>query len=134
MKPHEQVKRRILDQWLDKAGDDLGVAERLISDEGVFANAVAFHCQQAAEKFIKGFLSWSEIDFPKTHDLTELLTLAGQANKQLAADLRAVKVLTPYGVDLRYPGDRPNVSLAQAKEAVELARLVRDKIMPLLCQ
>ncbi len=40
--------------------------------------------------------------------------------------------LTPYGVELRYPGDRPDASAAQAQEALDLARLSRDKIVPLL--
>jgi len=76
MKPPEEVKRRILGEWVRKAQADLAVAERLISEEAGFSNAVAFHCEQAAEKFIKAFLVWAEADFPKTHDLTELLSRA----------------------------------------------------------
>jgi hypothetical protein len=30
---------------------------------------VVFHCQQAAEKAMKGFLSWHDSPFGKTHDL-----------------------------------------------------------------
>jgi HEPN domain-containing protein len=31
-----------------------------------------FHCQQAAEKALKGFLAWHDQPFPKTHDLGKL--------------------------------------------------------------
>jgi len=132
MKPREQVKLKILGEWLRKAQDDMAVAEHLVLDEAIFPNAVTFHCQQAAEKFIKAFLAWSEVDFPKTHDLTDLLSLVVLANEQLAADIRAATALTPYGVELRYPGDRPDASPAEAREAVRLARKVRDAIVPLL--
>jgi len=37
--------------------------------------------------------------------------------------------LTPYGVDIRYPGDQPEPNLEEAREAVELARIVRDTVM-----
>lgn len=132
MKPPEQVKHRILLEWLRKADDDLTVAERLLSDEAAFQNAVTFHCQQAAEEYIKAFLVWHEIDFPKTHDLEELLDLAETSNRDFATSLRDVIVLTPYGVELRYPGDRPDATPDEAREAVDLARKVRDAVLPLL--
>ena len=97
-----------------------------------FANAVAFHCQQAAEKYLKAFLVWSEVDFPKTHDLKELLNLAEPVSRELAVGLKNVIVLTRYGVDLRYPGDRPDAALEEAREAVEMALQVRDAVLPLL--
>jgi len=132
MTPPEQVKRRLLRRWLLKADADLAVAEHLLSDDTGFHEAVCFHCQQAAEKHLKALLVWREVDFPRTHDLQELLDLAETANRHVAADLRDAIALTPYGVELRYPGDRPTATLAQARQAVELARLVREKVMPLL--
>ena len=134
MKPHEDTMKRIVNEWLRKADADMAVAERLLSDDAAFVNAVTFHCQQAAEKYIKAFLVWHEIDFPKTHDLEELLDLAEASNRDLAASLRDVIVLTPYGVDLRYPGDRPDATPDEAREAVQLAQQVRDAILPLLPQ
>lgn len=132
MKQPDQVKRRILAEWLRKADADIAVAEQLLPNEATFLNAVAFHCQQAAEKYIKAFLVWYEIDFPKTHDLEELLDLVETSNRDLAASLRDVIVLTLYGVELRYPGDRPDATPDEAREAVKLARQVRDAILPLL--
>jgi len=31
-----------------------------------------YHCRQAAEKALKGFLVWHDQPFPKTHDLGKL--------------------------------------------------------------
>ena len=73
MKPHEEVIRRIMNEWLRKADDDLKLVEHLISDGTVFSNAIAYHSQQAAEKYLKAFLTFRQVAFPKTHDLDELL-------------------------------------------------------------
>jgi predicted nucleotidyltransferase len=35
-------------------------------------NALSFHCQQCAEKYLKAFLVSKNVKFPKTHDLLEL--------------------------------------------------------------
>ncbi len=140
MSRREEVKRRLLAEWLRKAEADLAVAVHLLSagkaeasvaedisvpDHPVpteldYANAVAFHCQQAAEKYLKAFLTWQAIEFPKTHDLDQLLDLVQTVDEQLADSLRDVIVLTPYGVELRYPGDRPDANVEQARQAVEL--------------
>jgi len=134
MKPLEETKRKILAEWLHKADADADVAAHLLSTDAAFPNAITFHAQQAAEKYLKAFLVWHEIDFPKTHDLEELLDLVETVDAALAASLRDVIVLTPYGVELRYPGDRPDATTGETREAVELARKVRDSILPLLPQ
>jgi HEPN domain-containing protein len=43
-------------QWLIKANEDLLVVEKLIEFEVIANASVCFHCQQAAEKFLKAFL------------------------------------------------------------------------------
>jgi len=64
--------------------------------------------------------------------LAKLIGLVETRNAVLAMSLLDAIILTPYGVELRYPGDRPDASPTQAREAVELARQVRDVILPLL--
>ena len=132
MKPPEDARTRIVNEWRRKADADVAVAERLLPDGGPFLNAVTFHCQQAAEKYLKALLACWGIEFPKTHVLAKLIGLVETRDAALATSLLDAVVLTPYGVDLRYPGDQPDASPAQARQAVELARLVRDKVLPLL--
>jgi len=50
----------------------------------------------------------------------------------LARSLLDAVVLTAYGAELRYPGDRPDATPDEAREAVKLAQRVRDAILPLL--
>jgi len=132
MTPHEDAKKRIVNEWLRKADADMAVAERLPSDEAAFLNAVTFHCQQAAEKYLKALLTWWDIEFPKTHVLAKLIGLVETRDATLATLLLDAVVLTAYGVELRYPGGRPDATPDEAREAVKLAQQVRDAILPLL--
>ena len=132
MKPPEETKRKVMAEWLRKGRSDLELAEHLLSEGLAFPNAITFHCQQAAEKFLKAFLTWHQVAFPKTHDLEEILDLVEAADEDLARSLRDVIVLTPYGVELRYPGDRPDATPDEVREAVELAQKVRDAVLSTL--
>ena len=129
MKRPESPKRQLLGKWIQKADGDMAAAEALADEAPIHSNAVAFHCQQAAEKYLKAFLVWHEIDFPKTHDLDQILNLVETVDAALAEGLRDAIVLTPYGVELRYPGDRPDATPARARRAIELATKVRDAVM-----
>ncbi len=129
MKPHDEIKRKLMSEWLKKADSDMKLAGHLLSAGGIYPNAITFHSQQAAEKYLKAFLTWHQVAFPKTHDLEELLDLGETVDAELAASLRDIIVLTPYGVELRYPGDRPDASPDEAREALELAEKVCKLVM-----
>lgn len=133
MKPPEESKPQLVESWLAKARDDLGLARHLF-EEGIYFNAVGYNSQQAAEKFLKAFLVMRQIEFPKTHDLAVLLDLVETAAPKIAQSLRGITVLNEYGVDVRYPGDFPDLDLEKARGAVELAVKVADAISIVLDQ
>jgi len=58
--------------WLRKAAYDLRVASHSLTASPPLLDDVVFHCQQAAEKTMKGFLTAHDRIFRKTHDLDEL--------------------------------------------------------------
>ncbi len=128
MKPPEEVKRELVQQWMDKAEADYGLIVHLISEDTPFLAAVGFHAQQAVEKFLKAFLVNHQIEFPKTHNLGEILNLVAAIDVPLADSLRNVTVLNPFSVDVRYPGDIPEMTPEDAKRAVDLASKVREAI------
>ncbi len=129
MRPPEEVKRDLVRQWLVKADEDLDTANFLFSSEKSFLAAICFHCQQATEKYFKAFLTWQQIEFPKTHDLELLLGLIASTAPSLAAPLTEIAGLNPYGVDLRYPGDVPEITRPDAEEAIRLAHRVQEAIL-----
>ncbi len=63
---------QIVREWLAKAQNDLGVAERAL-DPPPYPDLAAFLSQQAIEKVLKGYLTWHGILFQKTHDLEGLV-------------------------------------------------------------
>jgi hypothetical protein len=61
--------------WLQRAAHDLGAGAADLNVEPPFTGDAVFHAQQAAEKSMKGFLTWHRRIFRKTHNLTELDTM-----------------------------------------------------------
>ena len=89
-------------------------------------DAVCFHAQQCAEKYLKARLQEASISFKKTHDLKILLNdilpiEPTWVNLQNSADS-----LTIYAVKFRYPGNSSNKS--EAKEAVKCCSLIRNAV------
>lgn len=128
MKPPEEIKQELVRQWLARADEDLETAKFLFANESYFFTAICFHCQQATEKYFKAFLTRQQIEFPKTHDLGLLLVLIASTDSSLAVSLTEVTALNPYGVDIRYPSDAPQITRADAEEAIRLANRVKEAI------
>jgi len=91
-------------EWFANANEDFRVAQALwdLGPEN-YLRAIPYHCQQAAEKSIKGYLAFKKIKFQKTHDLGELATLVCSVSPDLDPLLRDAAHLTPYAVEFRYP-------------------------------
>jgi HEPN domain-containing protein len=85
----DQIKNDLVKQWLDLAESDLGLSKHLL-DEGIYLEDACFHCQQAAEKYLKAFLVRHQIEFPKTHNLGELLERCAKADPGLASALKEI--------------------------------------------
>jgi len=128
MKPPEVIKEEFTREWVRKAEIDFKTAGHLYQSGPDFAEGTAFHSQQAAEKYLKAFLVWHQIEFHKTHDIEALLRLAEKVNDKLPEILREAVILTSYGVDYRYPGEYPEVTIADAKRALRLADCVRAEV------
>jgi len=62
-----------------------------------------FHCQQAAEKALKGFLVWHDQPFPKTHDLGRLGKQAVELDPTLEPLIDEVVEFAKYAWMFRYP-------------------------------
>jgi HEPN domain-containing protein len=126
------VREEFVRQWLLKAEEDLNAAKSLIAHGTTFLSTVCFHSQQAAEKYLKAFLTRHQVEFPKTHDIGELLDLIDPIDGSLSSSLRDTVVLTDCGVGVRYTSDSPSVTADDAQHAVRLAEKVRKSILELL--
>jgi len=129
MRNREQVVWDFVQQWLKKAELDLETARILLDAEMNDYFTCAFHCQQAAEKLLKAFLVCHQVEFRKTHDLEELLTLSASVDRSLQEEASFCAWLTPFGVEFRYPGEYPSVDRRTAEKAFKESQVVRDIVM-----
>jgi HEPN domain-containing protein len=109
-------------QWVLKAEHDLKSADLLLNDHDPIRDTGVYHCQQAAEKLLKAYLTSKETVFSKTHDLRVLLLLCQNIDQAFEQFVGAADTLTPYAVTFRYPGDVLEPSDDEAKEALLLAK------------
>jgi HEPN domain-containing protein len=113
--------------WLAIARRDLDSAKRLLDGYPPYRDTAAYHCQQAAEKAIKAFLTARAVRFPKTHDLTALVSLTRTVGGGTQAWEEAAIVLTPYATLYRYPDAFPEPGDDDLREALILTeRLLAD--------
>jgi len=129
MRPPEEVKRELVQQWLSKAEQDLRAAKHFLAEDEPLFEIIGFHAQQAAEKYLKALLVYHQIEFTKIHDLDKLLKLIARVDAPLAESLQDITVLTNYAVEIRYPGDHPEITLVDAQKAVVLAEKAREEIL-----
>jgi HEPN domain-containing protein len=115
--------------WLSKASQDLDASAWLLESPQALYGVVGYHCQQAAEKTLKAFLTWHELEFEKTHSLVALVGLCLPISSDFEALRKAATTLTPFAVTTRYPGDLPEITQQEAQEALELARQVWNFIL-----
>jgi HEPN domain-containing protein len=107
--------------WIQKSAHDLEAARLLIRDEQRLLDIAVYHCQQAGEKALKGFLTANEILFPKTHSLEDVLDLCVPANAQFERFRGHCEKLTPLVHEFRYPGEADEPGAVRAAEALKLA-------------
>lgn len=122
----------LVSAWVAKARSDLDTARILICGEERHFDTGVYHCQQAAEKSLKAFLTRHDIVFPKTHNLGELAVLA-EATEPLIAELREPSdFLTPFATEFRYPGDMFQPPEEDALLALAYAERIPDAICSVL--
>jgi HEPN domain-containing protein len=108
--------------WFRKAMIDLRSAEADLAASPPILEDVVFHCQQAAEKAIKGFLTFHQEPFGKTHDLRELAKAYLCIDTTLTPLLEQAVPLTWYAWKFRYPGSPEEPTLEETQEALAVAR------------
>ena len=107
--------------WLAKAQSDLATARLLIKGTERYLDTGSYHCQQAAEKAIKAWLTAAEVPFVKTHSLEILIRLCVTNAPGFSRFLSHAVELTPLATEFRYPGDVFEPSDEEAAHALSLA-------------
>lgn len=115
--------------WFRKAANDLRGAEIDLAACPPLIEDALFHCQQATEKAMKGFLTAHDRIYRKTHDLDELGRACEAIDAGLTATLTPAKDLTVFAWEFRYPGDSAVPTVEEARQALTIARAVYDALL-----
>ena len=111
-------------QWIEKARNDLLNADNNLAAQEVPYDTVCFHCQQAAEKLLKGFLVAHGCEYPITHNLFVILEKTLEFDHSADSLRETLALLNPYSVEVRYPGDAWMPTPGDATEARQAAQKV----------
>ena len=118
-----------LRQWFSIADEDLRSAEYLTTMRYPTPdNIICFPCQQAAEKYLKGFLIKNNIEPPKTHDLMKLVDMCETHSTTFSALKKQCVFLNKFSATPRYPHE-VQISADDAKIALRYANEVKDFIL-----
>ena len=119
----------IVKQWIEKADQDLGTAQVTYLYLPKYHDTIAFHCQQAAEKYLKGFLLFLDISFSRQHSLNYLLGLLSQKIEIPDELFDNASELEDFAVDIRYPDTTVELSDEEIQQAFKVAKLIRSFVI-----
>ena len=96
--------KKLVEDWLFMAEMDIQTCERLITDEYLLTNIIAFHCQQAIEKYLKAYLIENNVSLLKTHDLIKLNNMV-KGIDDFGIDEKKLMHINEVYTETRYPGE-----------------------------
>ena len=121
-------------EWQRLADMDLKTAEYLKEMKPLPIEIICYHCQQSAEKYLKGYLVFCGVAPPKMHDLDELCKICIKYSDTFNNIADHCSDLTAYGVQPKYPmeltldEDDMNQALYGAKEVKNfIVAIIKEK-------
>ncbi len=115
---------------MNKARIDL-ISAKVLFDAGL-TDPACYHCQQSAEKHLKGIIEEHGQAIPRTHDLLTLIDII-LPHVSIPDFIRdAAAMLNVYAIEIRYPGT--DAGLEDAKDAIAKAEMVEHWVLLLMTQ
>ncbi|MCK9639345.1 MAG: HEPN domain-containing protein [Prolixibacteraceae bacterium] len=114
-----------INEWIEKADHDLGSAKIISLHLPDYFDTIAFHCQQAVEKYLKALLVFYGIEFLRSHDLIYLLELLSEKIEIDDTKFQKAFTLNGFGVQLRYPNKIIKLTKADIDTAIHIAEEFR---------
>jgi HEPN domain-containing protein len=127
------IEDPVIKSWILKAEGDFSVAEHELAlpPDKMVREAVCFHSQQTAEKYLKAFVASHGAPITKTHNISLLLSECSGFDP----DFSVIEVggLEFYAVDVRYPEFPAVLKIQETREAFETAKVIRNLVRDKLC-
>ena len=128
------AKAQLVQSWLTKAQHDLASARVLAASDPPLLDTAIYHCQQAAEKAVKGYLVFCDQEFERVHDMEVLIRSAMSYATEFTDWIDVGIQLTPYARIYRYPGYATEPSREQFDQAMSAAEGLYSFVLSLLPQ
>jgi HEPN domain-containing protein len=102
----DALKKQAL-EWFIRGNHEIETAQLLFDEEG-YTDSIAYHLQQAIEKYLKGYLVLKGQRPPRIHELDTLLNLIGKFETDLYLPfIELCEKATRYYLEDRYPPGPP---------------------------
>ena len=112
-------------EWFKVAETDFASAEFLQGMRPIPIEVICYHCQQSAEKHLKGFLALEGEAIEKIHDLVRLNKMCRKYAKDFETVEEDCLMLTDFAVNVRYPFPM-DINEADMHLALKSARRIKD--------
>ncbi|MDT3698664.1 MAG: HEPN domain-containing protein [Thermincola sp.] len=112
-------------EWLIMAEKDLKSA-RILFEHDADYGIVCFHCQQAIEKYLKGYLIFKSGELAEGHSLVKLCKKVAGFERSFEKLLKDCAFVNAFYIETRYPAEDP-MSVAR-EDVVECFRIVETVI------
>lgn len=128
----DKAKNKTIKRWLIKAEHDL-IATKVMNASGQpIEDIVCFHAQQCVEKCLKAFLVFKDVHIEKTHDLTRLVEICSEKDKEFYRFEDLADKLSSYATAPRYPNEWREISSSEAvlaiKDAEKVMEFIKEKL------
>ena len=133
---NEKLHKYIL-SWIEKANHDLKCVALILNSNDIDLplDVACFHCQQSAVKLIKAYLVYSDVEFPHTHNLADLIDFCIQKDETFTDYQKKLENLTPFAVEIRYPDYSYYPTINDAQESYQLVldfkKFIKNKMKDL---
>lgn len=114
--------------WFQYAENDFEAVTILAEQIKPKYEIVCYHCQQSAEKMLKGFIAYNNGRLQKTHDLVVLCEACTIYDKEFDTIIDICSDLTIYASEVRYP-NLMQIENYHTKKAIENAKLIREFVL-----
>lgn len=115
------------EKWCAIAKEDLGMAKLALSSK--YFSSATYHCQQCAEKTLKGYLSFKDEPITKVHDLIKLLEQCMKLDDDFEKLYPFARKLNPFSTKFRYPTEFDIPDLEKTTVVIEYAECIMNFVL-----
>jgi len=115
--------------WFTHGDEDLVLVKIILEKEIGSTNLACFHAQQAAEKYLKGFLAHHDLHIRKIHDLEIIIEDCKNVDTSFSELKDSAIFLNQFYIESRYPDDYIEFSREDAEKACQAVLRIKEFVL-----